>query len=242
MNIGQYLKEIGKTKTELAEELGLSRPTLNLYINLFESGQNIDKDRYDIIFHRLFSDRTVNRDQFERKIQAVKFLLERDKKFDIGSLAPDAADWVARIHNLMVNDLSNDDWNKKVYETLVILITRYRQDEIFRELSCYFSDLNSDRDLSDISQQSMAYYSSFYKFFHQLLTEQPTIDRDAYNEFLNRRLYLSKERTKKNVKKTENIKKMISNTLQKIELEFQENGVDASEEELLTELVRRVKG
>lgn len=242
MNIGQYLKSIGKTKTELAEELNLSRPTLNQYIDLFESGKKIENERYDIIFNRLFSERLDNKDLFKRKLDAVKFLLERDKKYDIGSLTPEAADLVARIHNIMVNDLSSDDWNRKVYDTVSIILTRYRSDVIFSELSGYFSDLNSDVDLAGISSQTKAYYSFFYKCFHELMGGQPDLDSDMYNAFLKRRLQLSGERAKKNAQKAENIKEIISNTLNEIELEFQENGVDASEEELLTELVRRVRG
>ena len=67
----------------------------------------------------------------------------------------------------------------------------------------------------------------------------PSID---YLRFLKRRIQLSKERAKKVEKKTQNIKVKLTNTLREVELDFQENGVDASEEELLAELVRRVRG
>ena len=169
MNISQYLKLIGITKTQLASELGLSRPTLNLYIEQFESGKKIDNERYDIIFKHLFSDRIESKDIFEQRVNAVKFLLERDKKYDIGSLTPEAADIVARIHSIMVSDLSKSDWNRKVYETVIAFLTRYRSDEFFRELSGYFSDLNSDSDLSGISEQTKTYYSCFYKCFRELI-------------------------------------------------------------------------
>lgn len=242
MNIGQYLKSIGKTKTDLAEELSLSRPTLNHYIDLFEAGKTIENERYNIIFRRLFSEQVDNKELFERKLDAVKYLLERDKKYDIGSLTPEAADLVARIHNIMVNDLSSADWNRKVYETISIILIRYRNDAIFNELSGYFSDLNSDVDLTGISAQTMAYYSYFYKCFQALLNGQPDLDLDLYNAFLERRAQLSDERAKKNAQKAENIKEILNNTLNEIELEYQENGVEASEDELLTELVRRMRG
>ena len=54
-------------------------PTLNQYIELFETGKKIENERYNIIFKRLFSDRTASKELFDQKMKAVKFLLERDK-------------------------------------------------------------------------------------------------------------------------------------------------------------------
>ncbi len=55
------------------------RPTLNQYIELFETGKKIENERYNIIFKRLFSDRSVSKELFNQKMRAVKFLLEREK-------------------------------------------------------------------------------------------------------------------------------------------------------------------
>lgn len=242
MDIGLYLKEIKKTKTELADDLGLSRPTLNFYIEQFEKGNKIENERYDIIFQRLFSGRLVNRELFERKIEAVKYLLERDRKYDIGLLNPESADLVAKIHNIMVNDLSTDDWNKKVYDTIIVFLTRYKNDTVFRELSGYFSDLNSDSDLSDISDLTKAYYSYFYMCFRKIVREHPSFDVENYNAFLERRTQLSIERAKSNALKSENIKVLINKKLKEVENEFLEKGIEASEDDMLAELVRRVQG
>ena len=38
-NIKKYLKNVGITQKEFAERIGLSRPTLDTYIEMFESGQ-----------------------------------------------------------------------------------------------------------------------------------------------------------------------------------------------------------
>ena len=241
MNIGQYLKEIGKTKTELADELGLSRPTLNAYIDQFEVGRKIENDRYDIIFNNLFSDRSVNRELFDRKLDSAKYLLERDKKYDIGTLSPDAADLVARIHNIMVTDLGTDDCNRKVYDTVIAFLTRYKKDVIFLELSGYFSDLNSDSDLSELSESTKAYYSYFYKCFRELINKQPDLDIENYDAFLKRRSQLSKAREERNAQKADKIKNMINNKLREVEKEYLDNGIEASEEDLINELVKRMR-
>lgn len=242
MNISKYLKTIGKTKTELADELGLSRPTLNQYIELFENGNHIDNERYDIIFNRLFSDGIENKELFDRKIESIKILLERDRKYDIGLLSPEAADLVANIHNIMVNDLSSDDWDRKVYDTISIFLVRYKEDVFFRNLSGYFSDLNSDSDISEISDLTKAYYSYFFQCFRKLLIEQPVYKSDEYNLFLERRACLIKDKADRNAQKTKKIKDKINNTLKEVEKEFMEKGLDASEDDIVSELVRRMRG
>ena len=242
MNIAQYLKDLGKTKTELADELGLSRPTLNQYIELFESGKHIDNERYDIIFNRLFSDGIVNRELFDRKIESIKILLERDRKYDIGLLNPEAADLVAKIHNIMVNDLSTNDWDRKVYDTIIIFLSRYKEDIFFRNLSGYFSDLNSDSDISDISDLTKAYYSYFYQCFRYLVSEQPVYRPEEYNLFLERRARLIQDKAARNAQKTEKIKEKINSTLKEVEKEFLENGIEASENDIVSELLRRIRG
>ncbi len=240
MNINQYLKSIGKTKKDLANELGLSRPTLNLYIDKFENGKKIDNERYELIFKRLFSDRIVSKKLFDKKMDAVKYLLERDKKYDIGSLTPEAADIVASIHNIMVNDMCIDDWDRKVYETIIIILTRYRKDDFFRELSGYFFDLNFNSDLSNITEQSKVYYSCFYSCFRDLINN-PVLNLDAYEAFLERRTQLSLERAKMNSQKSEKIKDIINIKIKEIEQDFLDKGIEYSEEEVLTEFIRRVQ-
>ena len=242
MNITQYLKALGKTKTELADELGLSRPTLNQYIEMFESGKHIDNERYNIIFNRLFSDESVNRELFDRKMESIKILLERDRKYDIGLLNPEAADLVAKLHNIMVNDLSTNDWDRKVYDTISIFLSRYKEDVFFRNLSGYFSDLNSDSDISDIPDLTKAYYSYFYQCFRKLITEQPVYIPEEYNSFLERRNRLIQEKAERNAQKTERIKELINSTLIEVEKEFLENGIEASENDIVSELLRRMRG
>ena len=45
---------MGITQKEFSERMGLSRPTLDAYIEMFENGKTIPKERYEIIFRRLF--------------------------------------------------------------------------------------------------------------------------------------------------------------------------------------------
>ncbi len=220
MNISQYLKNIGKTKSELAAELEISRPTLNLYIELYETGQKIENERYDIIFRRLFSEQTVSRDLFEKKLLSIKNLMERDRKYDIGSLEPEAADTVARIHNNMVMDMSKGDWNQKVYDALLIILSRYRDYPIMRELAGYFSDLNSDADIFELTDESKAYYAYYYKCFKEIRDNPPEFNSDLYNEFVSRKEQLKAEREKRNKARDEKVHKRLDSVIKDVIQDF----------------------
>ncbi len=240
MNINQYLKSIKKTKFELAEDLRISRPTLNQYIELYEKGQKIENERYNIIFKRLFSELQLDRDLFEKKLISIKNLLERDRKYDIGCLEPKAADLVARIHNNMVNDMSRGEWSEKVYDAILILLSRYRDYPIMRELAGYFSDLNSDSDISSLSTISKAYYAYYYKCFLEIRDNPPEYNAQIYNEFITRREYLSKEREEQSKNTEKKVQDYLDKMVKEVLLEFQKNGIEATEKEIMNEVVRRM--
>lgn len=241
MNIKDYLKKIEITKVDLAKSLNISRPTLDQYIELFEKGQKIENDRYEIIFNRLFSDDNMAREQFDLQLDSVKFLLERDKRYDIGKLKPGDADIVATIHNCLVNDMSNDQSNRKVYNTILILLRKYHSDIIMRELCGFFSDLNSDTDISELDLESKAYYSYFYNFFSKIINKTPNFDEKKYDEFLNRRIEISTEKKKDSETKTKHLEDKLKKILEQVEIKFKNKGIDASEDEMVNEVIRMIK-
>ncbi len=241
MNINTFLKKIKKTKTELALELGISRPTLNQYIEMYENGNDIENERYNIIFQRLFSNFDTNREAFDRQLESIKFLLERDRRYDIGTLDPEAADIVARIHNKMVADMSERQWGKKIYDAILILLSQYRIQPVMRELMGYFSDLNSDSDLDNLPDESKAYYSYYYKVFREIVNNPPVYNEEEYESFLKRKAEISKQRMHENDQMAENVKKVINDTLMEVQLDYQTKGIEASENEIMNEIFRRIK-
>ena len=60
----------------------MSRPTLDTYIEMFESGQTIPKERYDIIFKRLFDYDNCSAEEFAKNFQQVENLLSRDQNME----------------------------------------------------------------------------------------------------------------------------------------------------------------
>ncbi len=241
MSINSYLKKIGITKTKLAKELELSRPTLNQYIELFENNQKIENERYNIIFNRLFEDTDAPADIFAKKLQGIKNLLDRDMKYGIARLEPKAADLVSKIHNLMIKDMENDTWNSKVYDAILILLNNYRKNELMRELACYFSDLNAGADETQFSYVDKAYYSYYFKIFSVIASEKPDFDDAAYEEFLDRMNDIKIERKRRQEERVSTIRERMQEKLLEVEAEFHDNDIEASEQDILAEVMRRLK-
>ena len=87
-NIKQYLKDVGITQKEFAERIGLSRPTLDTYIDMYEHGQTIPKERYDIIFKRLFDNENNAEKIFFDNLKNLEGLLKRDRQYGTSDLEP----------------------------------------------------------------------------------------------------------------------------------------------------------
>ena len=140
----------------------------------------------------------------------------------------------------MVKDMSNEGWNNKVYDAVLIFIENYKSNPIIRELASYFSDLNSNSDLSRLPEQSKAYYSYYYKCFRDIPISAPKLDEDAYEEFLQCKAEISKNREKINNDAERRVKDRFANAIKMVRREYQEKGLEITEEELIAEVIRRV--
>lgn len=228
-NIKQYLKEVGITQKEFAERIGLSRPTLDTYIEMYENGQTIPKERYDIIFKRLFDCNNHSSEEFNKNLQQVENLLNRDKKYGTSDLEPEAADYVSLIIRNMNKDLKMADWNKDVYTFINILISNYRENEIFKQLVEYFIYLNGIRSVETIKEDQIPYFANIFRAFRSL-TENPSVyDEQDYQNFLNRCFEISESKKKVKDKRKNKLKERIQDMIAK----YESKGVELSEEEII---------
>ena len=228
-NIKQYLKDVGITQKELAERIGLSRPTLDTYIEMFEGNQTIPKERYDIIFNRLFGSKKVSEEEFEKKLQQVENLLNRDRKYGTSDLNPEAADYVSSIVRNMTKDLKLENWNQDVYIFINILISNYRKNEVFQQLVEYFMYLNNIRKIELIEEKQKPYFANIYKAFHGLIENPDIYAEKDYQDFLNRCEEIREEKNKRNSERKNNLK----NRIQDMVAEYEKKGIDLSEEEIV---------
>ena len=231
-NIKKYLKEVGVTQKEFAERIGLSRPTLDTYIEMFECGQTLPKERYDIIFKRLFDSKTVSAKEFENTLQQLENLLNRDQKYGTSDLSPEAADYVSLIVRNMTKDFKVDGWNKDVYTFINILISNYRNNEIFKQLVEYFIYLNNIKEINSIEENQKPYFANLYKTFHGLINEPKIYEVEDYQAFISRCIEIKDEKKKQNNERKDKLKKKIQTMI----IEYEKKGMDLSEVEILEEI------
>ena len=80
MEIKKNLKALDIKISKLATELGVSRPTLDAYIEYYENGQPIPNEGYQKIFEYLFIGEEMNSIEFARRYDYVKRIMLADAK------------------------------------------------------------------------------------------------------------------------------------------------------------------
>lgn len=80
MKIKEVLKRYKLTLKELADALGLSRPTLNSYIDQFEKDEKISNNLYQYIFTQIFNKEWEDKSQILEEIKHLKNSLAHENK------------------------------------------------------------------------------------------------------------------------------------------------------------------
>lgn len=235
INIKEYLKTLGISKQEFAAEIKLSRPTLDSYIIAYENGEKIPRERYQIIFEKLFSE-TLEQDDFWTTLTQLKKLLERDERLGTDTLDAHAADMVSRIKDRMLQDMSQGNWNQSVYTFIYMLITSYRQNIIFERLAEYFTYLNGNELNDFVGDEQIPYFAHFYSLFDSLLKNPTSYKKKDYETFLKRREQIIRNKISEQEKMEEKIKKLISDTAR----ELRGIGIAATDTEIIKAVLEKL--
>ena len=227
-NVKAYLKEMGFTQKELAERIGLSRPTLDTYISMYEEGITIPKERYAIIFADLFGDSNISAKEFRDRLVQLENLLNRDQNYGTSDLDTEAADYISMVISTMKKDMKRDDWNKNLYTFINLLISSYHENPILEQFIVYFLLINNVRDLSDVKEWQKPYMANIYRTFRQLKNNPNEYVEKDYIDFVKRCEAIKKE--KKQV--ADNIQVRIRTLFD----EYRKMGVDISEEEMIEKI------
>ncbi len=231
-NIKEYLKSIGITQKDFADRVGLSRPTLDTYIDLYENGNPIPKERYAIAFSTLFDEGPYTSEDFTSKLQRIEKLFNRDERYEISELEPLAADYVTSILRNMKRDMMLDNWNKDVYTFINILISNYRRNEIIQQLAEYFIFLNAFRDINEIEEDQKSYFANMFRTFNGLLNNPSEYNSSDYNDFLKRCIKIKTDKDKD----SKDFDKQIREKIQSIIDESRKKGIDLSAEDIIDEI------
>lgn len=234
-NIKQYLKQIGVSKQHLCEQIQLSRPTLDSYIKLYESGKVIPRERYQIIFEKLF-DVELDEELFNVQLENVKRLLERDERLGTEKLDAMAADVVSRLKDRMLEDMSQGEWNQSVYTFIDLLICNYKKNSFFEKLAEYFTFLNRSEINDEVKEEQIPYFANFYRVFDFILKHSGEYDEKDYNAFLKRRNEICHNRQSEEEERKNRINQLFEDTAKELE----EIGIKATDEEIIKAVLRKI--
>lgn len=235
MPIKTYLKNLGVTLKELADRLDLSRPTLDSYISMYENGQELPRDRYQIIFDELFSRKEKNREEFENTLKSYEELLDKDSRFGISNLGAEEADIITDLLGQAKKDLSEEGWDSNVYIFANKLLNSYRKETVFRYLAKYFITLNGITPLEDITEEEKPYIAILYQAFSSILNHEIQGYNEYYAEFLQRREELVNKRNAD----LENKKQEISDRIRQILEDASTAGIELTEKEIIERLLSK---
>lgn len=236
-NIKNYLKQIGYSKQLFAEEIRISRPTLDAYIDAFENNRVIGKERYQIIFNHLFGGDVLEGDEFRKRINEIKNLFERDERLGVEELDVGAADTISEIKELMRNDMKND-WDKKAYDFIKMFILSYHANSILKKLAEYFVFLNQS-NINDLpTEDQKPYFANFYKTFSQMIEGHFEYKEEDYERFNKRRIEICEKRNADKKAQEDKLNKLISQTID----ELTSLGEAPSDEKILKAVLSKMNG
>jgi len=184
MKIKEKLKQLGIKISEFAEQLEISRPTLDNYIGLYEKSENIPNDKYQVIFDKLFGDGIETKEEFVNYLESYHDLIERDIALGTLDLDAETTDLMTSILEKMKADLSQNDYDESVYIFINYLIRSYRKVSLFRDYANYVLYLNNIKKLEDITPSEKVFISNIYKIMSLANEDKLEFDEKAYNEFL----------------------------------------------------------
>lgn len=164
MEIKKNLKALDIKISKLATELGVSRPTLDAYIEYYENGQPIPNEGYQKIFEYLFSGEEMNSIEFAQRYDYVKRIMLADAKAGVEKAIHDERE------NKIINNIREILDTGTVDEHLIEFINLFinnRDNDLVRSIYMYFNYANGFAELSknNIEEKEKAVYSHLAKVF-----------------------------------------------------------------------------
>lgn len=164
MEIKKNLKALDIKISKLATELGVSRPTLDAYIEYYENGQPIPNEGYQKIFEYLFTGEEMNSIEFAQRYDYVKRIMLADAKAGVEKAIHEERE------NKIINNIREILATGTVDEHLIEFINLFinnRDNDLVKSIYMYFNYANGFAELSKkvIEEKEKAVYSHLAKIF-----------------------------------------------------------------------------
>ena len=194
MEIKKNLKALDIKISKLATELGVSRPTLDAYIEYYESGQSIPNEGYQKIFEYLFSREEINSIEFAQKYDYVKRIMLADAKAGVEKAIHDERE--NKILNNIRDVLATGTVDEHLIEFINLFINN-RDNDLVKAIYMYFNYSNGFADLSkrEIEEKEKAIYSQLAKLFTNYKDNSIELLEEFYNQLQSKNQELIEAKT-----------------------------------------------
>lgn len=194
MEIKKNLKSLDIKISKLATELGVSRPTLDAYIEYYENGQQIPNEGYQKIFEYLFSGEEINSVEFAQRYDYVKRVMLADAKTG-AELSLQAKREKSVVKNI-VDILDSGTLEEPLVEFINLFINNKDKD-LVKAIYYYFNFTNGFIDLSnvDVGEKNKALFSQLSKLFNDYQNDSIELLPDYYEQIVdkNKRIFDKKK-------------------------------------------------
>jgi len=236
MDVRKTLQKNGLTLFSFAEILNISRPTLNSYIRIFESGSDIPNEKYQIIFEELFNN-NLSEKEFKKRLTKYRNLVQRDKFMGILELEADATDLFTSVMRNIKKDFSSGNYDENIYIFINMLISSYKSEERFSHLAKYFLILNDIIPYQKIDFQNESYLLHYFAMFENDKKNNLQYDIRLENKFVKRIKEIKSTKKESENQSKQNLINLLNEEIKK----YKEMGIELSEEETLKILLSKIK-
>ncbi|MCH5165489.1 MAG: hypothetical protein J1G01_03710 [Clostridiales bacterium] len=179
MEIKRQLKNLDIKISRLAQGLGVSRPTLDSYIECYESGQHIPNERYRKIFEYLFAEDVQSTIEFAKRFDYVKRVFLQSDNTDT-SISKEQT-----IRDNISNFAYEAEFGEGILEFINLLISNSNVD-LVKAISDYFNFVNGFRQYNeDIeSDKHKALFSKLFILFAEYNADKIGMDDNGYSGFV----------------------------------------------------------
>ena len=181
MEIKKSLKILDVKISKLATELGISRPTLDTYIDYYERGIKIPNEVYQNVFEYLFSSDRMTSLEFAQKYDYVKRVMLADAKKTIETGISEKRE--EYLSAKIVENVSSGSMSPELLEFIFLFVNNYHI-ELVRAISLYFNYTNGFKDIvkDEPSELNKAFFSQLAVLFENYHARDIEINEDSYRK------------------------------------------------------------
>lgn len=236
MNVRSMLQKNGITLFNFAEMMNISRPTLNSYIKIFESGSHIPNEKFQIIFEELFN-YNLSETEFRKRLIKYRDMIQRDKAMGVLELEADATDLFTSVMDNIKKDFSSSNYDEKLYVFINMLISNYKNEECFSHLVRYFLVLNDVISYQEVNFEEDSYILHYFSVFENDKKNNLIYDAKLEKRFIARIEEINKIKRKS----VSEYKKNLIDLLDEEIGNLKDIGLEVTEEQILKILLDKIK-